>query len=532
MGILKKVKKNIAALMAAAMIISFASNIAIKANAQTNSIPEGKKVVGYFTDWTDMNVNDVQYDKLTHINYAFLTPMEDGNVKPFEQESKLRDLITKAHANGVKVLVSVGGFSYENKKSDPVFAKAASTDATRQKLIDNILQCVNSYNFDGADIHWEYPDPGTEADNYLKLMQGLNSKLKPNGKILTTAVVAGNSVTEQQKATAITNDIFDLVDFLNVMAYDGSNNKYHCSYSYAKSSMIFWSEEGLPKEKMVLGIPFYAKEKWMGYKGYNEIVKNDPEAPNKDESDYYYYNGIDTVKQKAKLALRMGSGVMVWELSQDTNDSTSLLNAIYSVFTSKSATTKPSTVSVFHDNNENSDSYHVKINVPTNNNAEELTLYENNKRISTAYLDGTTNKLLVKTFQNKSPGVYKYDVTTRNLAGVTYSDYIIVVVGDNCTTTATPAHEKDREDVNNDGMVDVLDFAIVSTFYNVQSTDSNYNDKFDVNKDEIIDIFDMVAVSLKVNFNASPFFDEGSVADPDLQGSIISIDPDDLLFMD
>ena len=40
--------------------------------------------------------------------------MEDGNVRPFEQESKLRELITKAHANGVKVMISVGGWSYKN----------------------------------------------------------------------------------------------------------------------------------------------------------------------------------------------------------------------------------------------------------------------------------------------------------------------------------------------------------------------------------------------------------------------------------
>ena len=442
MGILKKMKKNIAALMAVAMTMSFTSNIAIKANAQTSSIPEGKKIVGYFTDWTGMNVNDVQYDKLTHINYSFLIPMEDGNVRPFEQESKLRELITKAHANGVKVMISVGGWSYKNAELDPVFAKAASTDATREKLVDNIVQCVNTYNFDGADIDWEYPDPGTEADNYLKLMQGLNSKLKPNGKLLTAAVTSGtaiNTPTENWYAKAITKDVFDLVDFLNLMVYDGGNGADHSPYIYAENSMKVWANKGLPKEKMVLGVPFYARPSW---RGYNEIVASDSQAPNKDISGTDYYNGIDTIKKKTELALQMGSGVMIWELSQDTNDSTSLLSAIYSVVSGGSTgpvVSKPSAASLSHDNSDNDGNYNVTINVPANNNANSITIYENNKEIDTITLDGTTNKVITKSFTNKSAGTYKYNATTKNSAGVTYSNDITVTVKSGSTTPVTPA---------------------------------------------------------------------------------------------
>jgi GH18 family chitinase len=40
------------------------------------------------------------------------------------------------------------------------------------------------------------------------------------------------------------------------------------------------------------------------------------------------YNGLDTIRKKTALAARKGGGIMIWELSQDTGDATSLLKAI------------------------------------------------------------------------------------------------------------------------------------------------------------------------------------------------------------
>lgn len=54
--------------------------------------------------------------------------------------------------------------------------------------------------------------------------------------------------------------------------------------------------------------------------------------PMKDEFDSVYYNGMATIKEKTGLAIREGlAGVMIWEISQDTQDETSLLKAINDV---------------------------------------------------------------------------------------------------------------------------------------------------------------------------------------------------------
>ena len=41
-----------------------------------------------------------------------------------------------------------------------------------------------------------------------------------------------------------------------------------------------------------------------------------------------YYNGLATIKRKTDLAQARGGGIMIWELTQDTGDNTSLLRAV------------------------------------------------------------------------------------------------------------------------------------------------------------------------------------------------------------
>lgn len=54
------------------------------------------------------------------------------------------------------------------------------------------------------------------------------------------------------------------------------------------------------------------------------------------------------------------------------------------------------------------------------------------------------------------------------------------------------------EDIDGNGVVDILDLAQVGLLYNVKSTDDNYKKRVDLNKDNIIDIYDIVKVASKV----------------------------------
>jgi chitodextrinase len=283
------------------------------------------KVIGYMPSWAG-DVSAVQYSKLTHINYAFLLPNADGSLQAIDNSSKLSSLVSAAHANGVKVMISVGGW---NDGNDNGFETLAGNSTYRSNFVNNISSFVSQYNLDGADIDWEYPDAGTSANNYVSLMTALATKLHGQGKLLTAAVVGTGG-------ESILSSVFAQVDFLNLMAYD-YNNYDHSTYTYASQSIAYWKGRGLPANKTVLGVPFYGRPSWESYAAL--IARG--ASPYADTYSGVGYNGITTIKSKTDLAYDQAGGIMMWELSQDAVGTYSLLSAIHDEVIVKGGGTNP-----------------------------------------------------------------------------------------------------------------------------------------------------------------------------------------------
>jgi GH18 family chitinase len=276
------------------------------------------KVIGYFPTWSG-DVNTIQYDKLTHINYAFVLPTAQGGLTGLSSgDARLRSLVQTAHSRGVKVLISVGGWMDGN---DSPFEQLAANPTTRTAFVNNVVAFVEQAGLDGADIDWEWPEAGASANNFGLLMRELGVALHGRGKLLTAAVLAVGG-------EGIPASSFSDVDFLNIMAYDSGYP--HSTYDLAVQSLNYWLGRGLPKAKAVLGVPFYGRSPSGAYT-YAQLVAQDPQAPYKDNVGDVYYNGISTIQSKSRLALQQGGGVMIWEITQDTTNATSLLLAIFQV---------------------------------------------------------------------------------------------------------------------------------------------------------------------------------------------------------
>jgi len=277
------------------------------------------KVVGYLPSWSG-SVSAVQYSKLTHVNYAFLLPNSDGSLQAIDNASKLQSLVSTAHANGVKVQISVGGW---NNGDDSHFETLAANSTYRTNFVNNLVSFVNQYGLDGVDIDWEYPDDGGSANNYLSMMQQLSTEMHNRGKLLTAAVVSYGG-------SSILNGVFDVVDFLNIMAYD-ENDYQHSTYALAVQSLNYWRGRGLAAGKAVLGVPFYGHPTW---ESFAALIARGAD-PYSDTFDGVGYNGITTIKSKTNLAFDQGGGIMMWELSQDATGTYSLLSAIHDVVVSR-----------------------------------------------------------------------------------------------------------------------------------------------------------------------------------------------------
>ncbi|MET7748434.1 glycosyl hydrolase family 18 protein [Micromonospora sp. NPDC005367] len=287
--------------------------------ASAAALPNNFKSVGYLPSWSG-SVTSVQYGKLTHINYAFVLPNSNGTLRAVENPGKLSQLVSLGHSNNVKVSIAIGGW---NDGDDSAFEALAANSGSRTTFVNSVVSFVNQYNLDGVDMDWEYPDPGASANNYSLLMQQLSNALRPQGKLLTAAVVS-----EGYYVQGVPTAVFGYVDWLNIMAYDGGSP--HANYDWSISSVNGWKARGLPAAKAVLGVPFYSRP---GYYTYTALVGMDPANANRDCTTVggvqQCYNGVPTVKRKTQWAMANAGGMMNWELSQDRNDSTSLVSAIY-----------------------------------------------------------------------------------------------------------------------------------------------------------------------------------------------------------
>ena len=274
--------------------------------------PPAFRIIAYATDGIIESL--IPYDKLTHINYAFLTPKEDGAFNPLNNGWKLKLIAQNGHAHNVKVLISVGGWGRDSQ-----FETVAADPALRSVFVQNLKAFVDEYQLDGADIDWEYPDAGQSSQNFLALIQELRTAMPD--KLLTTAVVSHGD-----NSAGIAPESFALFDYVNVMTYDGPD---HGTLKQFEQGLSFWTARGLPKEKIVMGVPFYGDPNLP----YFKIVAEDKSAAQTDTFDYlgttYHYNGIPTVQAKTKLAMGQASGIMFWTLDFDAQGDLSLVNTIY-----------------------------------------------------------------------------------------------------------------------------------------------------------------------------------------------------------
>jgi chitinase len=313
-------------------------------------------MIGYLAAFKNMKATlDVtDLSQLTHINIAFLNPdangvLDAGGVMTCMQDQAhvpvtaqdLRDVVTRAHAGGVKVLASLGGGQIPACSGD--WSQWLS-EGHRAALIQNLMQYVKDYDLDGLDVDLEW-GVLTKIDSdgdYTPFVTELGQALHARHKLLTCATASrpGGMVPQASLAS---------FDYVNIMSYDrvgpnwGTPGDEHASFADAQADIALWQAQGLPRSKLVLGIPFYG----YGFNGYNQrydykdilttfgdaAAEGDVEGKACAGCRYVTYNGRPTIRRKAALAAQQGAGLMIWELSADAPGINSLLDAAHESLT-------------------------------------------------------------------------------------------------------------------------------------------------------------------------------------------------------
>lgn len=311
--------------------VGFAEN---KTSGTATTDTDSFKVIGYYCgEWFDVPVEKLQAEKLTHVMYGFLIPTEDGTCKPFQEPDELMKLIDKCHSAGTQIYVSVGGYSEKNGPPlSIVFEKIGADDHLRQVFVDNIVKVVQQYGFDGVEMDWEYPRAAT-SDDYEKTIVLLSDKLKPLGKGLSTALPGTGSADGKNvwdALTAVTDKTLSCFDFISLMCYDLKTDPNHSPIWFANTTINYWKNiRNVPAQKLVLGMPLYARPSWQQYRflvamdkenAYKDYLKTEPLEST--------YNGLNTLREKTMIALRSAGGVMLFDVNEDTYDETSAVSMI------------------------------------------------------------------------------------------------------------------------------------------------------------------------------------------------------------
>jgi chitinase len=294
------------------------------------------KVVGYFADWTGNAtnmMNNMNYDALTHINYAFAIPNDANGYMYIGNPNLLKGLVTRAHAAGVKVNISVGGANASGE-----FRGICANNTYRNRFLDTCVNFIKKYNLDGLDLDWEFPNDATEKTMLEELLRDLRSKFddayQSYGKYIELTVATNGT---DYYGNTLTYDATAYLDYINIMSYDDSP-PHHSTFGYAQSCLGYWSSvRGVASSMLVIGVPFYSRSTGAGYTAYSSISSSDPSGAYNDEDGFFMknsynhdYNSMPVLKQKANAVKKTykAGGMMIWELTQDRTDQYSLLDVI------------------------------------------------------------------------------------------------------------------------------------------------------------------------------------------------------------
>ena len=327
-----------------------------RADADPGDKNPAKVFVGYVFGPT----KGIDYKLYTHLAHAFVTAGADGTINA-RANAPSRELTTEAHKAGVQVILSLGGWGWDQQ-----FAAIATHPEAEAKYVAAVLKMVDEYDYDGIDFDWEYPDTAPEVVGFERMTRAFRAGVDAIGKrknraMRITMALSSNNGTIRWLSTPF---LVETMDWVNVMTYDytGDWTDYagHQSPLYASSKQpgggkrstvatleYLLDERKMPADRLALGIPLYGRgfpvgEPYASTKGaakkpipngnYASVAKlqaagwtrtwddetKNPWVTSPDKSTVIGYDDAESVTLKTEWAMKRGlRGVFFWQVAAD-----------------------------------------------------------------------------------------------------------------------------------------------------------------------------------------------------------------------
>ncbi|XP_063604124.1 endochitinase-like [Penaeus indicus] len=230
-------------------------------------------------------IEDIPGDLCTHVLYAFSAlsettwEMVPKNPKfDLEQRGYERFVGLKDRFPGLRTVLSIGGWGDGGGK----YSQMVSTPQRRQDFVLSVVAFLDTYGFDGLDVDWEYPGDSNRGgspedfNNFPLLLQELREAFDAEGRgweltIAATStedkVLKGYNVPELCRTVdavylmtynlrGLWNDYADVHSMLYVRPGLDTGNKLELNVN---GGVLLWENLGCPRNKIVVGVPFYGK---------------------------------------------------------------------------------------------------------------------------------------------------------------------------------------------------------------------------------------------------------------------------------
>lgn len=309
------------------------------------------KVVGYLPTYRFSETNNIDFSALNYVNIAFGN-LDNNGMMTVGDGISIKSTVSYIKSQGPKVLLSIGGGGFSEQLAGNWLAGISK--AKRKETLEGIIRYLKENNFDGIDVDFEGEMLNRLGANYTALIEDLKMFLHHEGMAITAAVHSKNW------HSFIPKSAFQEYDFLNVMTYDATgpwrpnDPGPHSSIEFTMSSLDYWiNEQNNPKEKVVMGIPFYGRSWDLGEANgnaytYRTLIESDVEVAYRNQTGLTYYDGIPMIVEKVSKAIMHTNGIMIWELGQDSYNDLSLLRAAKQVLEHRECVEQGKTIITYY----------------------------------------------------------------------------------------------------------------------------------------------------------------------------------------
>ncbi|MDF2613262.1 MAG: glycoside hydrolase family 18 [Clostridia bacterium] len=266
----------------------------------------GVKTAG---DWTS-----AKYANVKHANVISPTWFEFEDELGNLTDRGTREYVFEAKDRNLQVWPLIS----HNFNNPALTKEVLSSTKKRQHVINQIIRKSEQYGFEGINIDIENIQPEISSE-WVQFMRELYPQLKAMGLIVSVDVYIPSNWSNHYEREKIAK----VCDYFIVMAYD---QHWSGSETAGSVSELPWVEEGIqrnleevPKEKLILGIPFYTriweegseglKTKAYGMKPVEDIVGKWGVTPVLDETSGQKYAEIEKNNILYKVWIEDGSSI-------------------------------------------------------------------------------------------------------------------------------------------------------------------------------------------------------------------------------